>query len=251
MHFLSVADRNIMSPSVTRKSPALRPDGSRCPVRLVIADDHAVVRQGIHGMLAGTEMAIIAEADDGLEAERLARTLLPDLLLLDIALPGQRGIAVLHALRAAGFTFPVVFFSMYPASQYAEHVCRAGAQGFISKDAGRDVLLAGLRQAMMPVHAQSGQKPTTNPPPPETGHTATATESGTQTHPDPARLDSLSRREQAVFQALIQGYSARAIAEQLGISDKSVGTYRRRLLDKLGLSGNAELIALAARNDLV
>jgi DNA-binding NarL/FixJ family response regulator len=192
--------------------------------RLLIADDHQVVRQGLRDMLAGCpDMSIVAEAADGLEAERLARSLALDLIVLDMALPGKRGIEVLKDLRAGGVDVPVVFFSMYEASQFSDAVKRAGGQCFISKGADGDSVIACLRSVL------AGNSCFVRLAPPPAG--------------EQAAFARLSVRELDVLRGLRRGLPAKTIAVQLGITDKSVATYRRRILDKLGVANNAELIA--------
>lgn len=198
--------------------------------RLLIADDHQVVRQGLREMLAECpDLEIVAEAADGREAERLARSLPLDLIVLDMALPGKRGIDVLKELRASGISTPVVFFSMYPAAQFSDAVKRAGGQCFISKDADGDRVVACLRRVLagdncfVPFSARSPA--------------------------DGTAFAKLSAREMEVLRGLRLGLPAKVIASQLGITDKSVATYRRRILDKLGVANNAELIALVLSCD--
>jgi len=200
--------------------------------RLLIVDDHTVVRDGLREIARRDPgLAVAAEAADGDEALRLAREGGFDLLLLDVSLPGRNGIEVLRELRAGGSSLPVLFFSMHPAAQYADYVRRQGAQGFLSKDADGDAVRAAMLRII------------------EGG---TAFPSRSRTSPTPVGADPfahLSRREAEVMVGLIRGDSLEDIANSLGVSAKSVTTYRRRLLDKLGLHGNAELAALAARQD--
>jgi DNA-binding NarL/FixJ family response regulator len=200
--------------------------------RLLLVDDHQVVRQGLRDALGRpADLYIVAEADDGLTAERLARTGGADLMIIDIALPRKRGIEVLNALRADGIMLPVLFFSMYPASQYADFVRRAGAQGYVSKDADMAVLLHAIRRIL-----NGGSSFPSGHRAPACGHA----------EGDPLR--SLSRREFEVFQGLIAGTGVQDMAAGFGITPQSVTTYRRRLLDKLGVASNAELVVLASRH---
>lgn len=197
--------------------------------RIIIADDHQVVRQGLRDILSRTtDLQVVGEAVDGAEAEAMARTELADLLILDIALPIRRGIQVLESLRADGIKLPVLFFSMYSASQYVEYVRHAGAQGFIGKDAEESDLLRAIRRILAGGSSFSGRS---------------------RNVPDLAAGDNpfkaLSRRELEVMQALAEGTSILDIAARLGVSTQSVTTYRRRLLEKLGLKSNAELVSLA------
>lgn len=197
--------------------------------RVIIADDHLVMRQGLREILSRTrDLSVVGEAVDGAEAEALARAGQADLLILDIAMPVQRGIQVLESLRADDIKLPVLFFSMYPASQYVEYARQAGAQGFISKDANE----AGLLRAIRRIVAGGTSFPARD-------RARSVSTSGN----DPFK--ALSRREFEVMQALASGISILETAARLGISSQSVTTYRRRLLEKLGVGSNAELVTLA------
>lgn len=195
--------------------------------RIVIADDHQVVRQGLRDILSRTaDMQVVGEAVDGAEADALARAGEADLLILDIALPIRRGIQVLESLRADGIKLPVLFFSMYSASQYVEYARQAGAQGFVGKDADEGDLLRAIRRII----AGGSSFPARYRTVPASGNDL---------------FNTLSRREFEVMQDLVAGTSIVEIAEKLGVSSQSVTTYRRRLLEKLGVKSNAELVSLA------
>ena len=196
---------------------------------VIIADDHQVVRQGLREILSRTiDLEVTGEAVDGAQAEALARSGTADLLILDIALPIRRGIQVLESLRADGVNLPVLFFSMYSASQYVDYAKQAGAQGFVSKDADATDLLRAIRRIL----AGSTSFPARHRIAPDAASSN-----------DP--FTSLSRREFEVMQALTSGTSILEIAALLGVSTQSVTTYRRRLLEKLGIATNAELVTLA------
>lgn len=199
------------------------------PARLIIADDHEVVRQGLRSVLdQASDLTVVAEAADGATAERLAREVPADLLILDISLPVKRGLQVLESLRAEGLRLPVLLFSMHPAAQYVAFARRNGAQGFIGKSANSSELLRVIRRIVaggtwFPARVRGGA------------------EKG-----DPFAV--LSRREAEVMRGLLRGEPLGVIAGNLGVGAKSVSTYRRRLLDKLGLASNADLAALATRH---
>jgi DNA-binding NarL/FixJ family response regulator len=198
--------------------------------RILIADDHEVVRQGLRDILAlAPDLTVVAEAADGVEAERMARERPAELLILDIALPRRTGMAVLESLRASGVLLPVLLFSMYPAAQYAEFARRAGAQGFVGKDADAASLLRAIRRVLNGEMAFPERR---------------SAETGAR-EDDPFR--SLSPREFEVMMGLLQGDSLDQIATRMSVGAKSVSTYRARLLVKLGLSSNVELAALATR----
>jgi DNA-binding NarL/FixJ family response regulator len=198
---------------------------------LLVADDHAVVREGLREIVKQSPgLRIAGEAADGDSALRLARGGGFDLLILDISLPPRNGMQVLHDLRAGGSALPVLFFTMHPAGQYADYARRQGAQGFVNKDEDSRTLLTAISSIL-----DGG---TYFP-----GSAAHRRGSGGDNP-----FSELSRREAEVMAGLLRGDSLDMIAGDLGIGAKSVTTYRRRLLDKLGVCSNAELATLAARH---
>lgn len=200
--------------------------------RLIIADDHAILRQGLRDLVARTsDLEVVAEAADGREALSLSRSTSADLLILDIALPGMRGLEVLEAMHTSGIALPALLYSMYPTAQYADAARRAGARGFVSKSDDTDDLLEAIRHVLaggtyFPRAERIAPRP--------------------EAAADP--FMSLSRRENDVMLGLVRGANLLQIAADIGVGVKSVTTYRRRLLDKLGVRSNAELAALAARH---
>jgi two-component system, NarL family, invasion response regulator UvrY len=202
--------------------------------RLIIADDHQVVRQGLRNLFSRTaDLRIVAETGDGLEAEHLARTLMADLLILDVAMPARRGVQILESLRADGVMLPVLFFSMYPPDQYVDYVRRAGAQGFVGKEADTSDLLRAVRQI------RSG------------GTCFPGRQRDRERISGEDLFGRLSRRESDVLRGLVAGASLIDIAVNLGLNPRTVTTYRRRLLEKLGVTSNAELVVLAMRQGLI
>jgi DNA-binding NarL/FixJ family response regulator len=197
--------------------------------RIIIADDHLVVRQGLRDILGQRDdLEVVAEARDGAMAEQLVRTTLAELLILDIGLPLRRGIAVLERLRADGYGLAVLFFSMYPAAQYAAFAKKAGAQGFIGKEASADELLRAVYQVLAGGNSFPRSTTTLDKSDPVNGIFAT-----------------LSPRERQVLQGLLEGTRLQDLSQILGVSTKTLSTYRARLLSKLGVQSNAELVALA------
>lgn len=197
--------------------------------RLIIADDHPMVCKGVCDIVAGlADAEVVATAYDGEEAEHLARTIPADLLILDIALPRKSGLKVLEALRAEDRALPVLFFSMYPASQYVPYLRQQGAQGFLGKEANESTLVAAIRKIL------AGK--TVFPESAASGHGRRSMRGG-----------RLSAREDEVMRHLLRGVPLVVIAAEMGNSAQSVTTYRRRLLDKLNVTNNAELIALMQR----
>jgi len=203
--------------------------------RIIIADDHLVVRQGLREILGQRgDLEIVAEASDGDMAEQLARSNLAELMILDIGLPLQRGISVVKRLRADGYVLPVLFFSMYPASQYAETAKNVGAQGFVGKEASASELLGAVERVLgggtsFPLRKSRPVKSTI------VGDC----------------FASLSKREQQVMQGLLTGTSLSALGHSMGVSTKTISTYRARLLKKLEVQSNAELLTLALSHGIL
>lgn len=196
--------------------------------RLIVVDDHRVVRDGLREMIRRTDIRIVAEAADGVEALREIEANEADLLILDISLPVLGGIELLKKLRQQGASLPVLFFSMHPPEQYAAFLQKSGAQGFLSKEAGAQEVLDAIDKVVR------GETyfPTLDPL--------------TASHPSDA-LASLSPRERQVMFGMLEGKSQTEIARELQVTNKSVGTYRGRILSKCGVRNNAELIVFATR----
>jgi DNA-binding NarL/FixJ family response regulator len=197
--------------------------------RVILADDHAMVRQGVRDLVrSNTDWEVVGEARDTEEAERLARSVAADLMILDVAMPSRGGVAVLEALRASSIMLPILVFSMVPPRQYIPHLKSGGAQGFVGKDEDEQTLLVAMRSVM-----GGGTYFPRGP-----------TQRQEFLYTPPGILSKLSSREAVLVQAILAGKPLVLLAQELGISAQSVGTYRRRVLDKLGVANNAELIGL-------
>lgn len=202
---------------------------------ILIADDHRVVRDGLREMLHDeADLEIVAEAASGPEALYLAQLGGIDLLILDITLPGFSGVRLLQNLREKQVSIPVLFFSMHPPDQYAAFLNNGGAQGFVSKSADSSEVIAAIRKVI-----KGGT------------HFPTLNRKTSRRKLSEPVIDALSDRERAVMLGIIHGNALNEIAQNLGITAKTVGTYRARLLGKLGLNNNAELIAFASRLGLL
>lgn len=198
------------------------------PKRILVVDDHHVVRLGLRNLIdCSDDLKVVGELAHGDEVEKVVAKTPADLLILDIAMPDKSGIQVLQTLRRNGHTLPILIFSMHPSAQYADFVRRHGAQGFIDKGEEGAEMLRAIRQIV------AGETYFPNLPGDEqrTG----------------GPFATLSRRESEVLNGILRGDSLQSIAAALSIGPKSVSTYRRRLLDKLGVESNAELAAMATR----
>jgi DNA-binding NarL/FixJ family response regulator len=202
------------------------------PRRLLLVDDHPVFRQGVRRVLAdGLADVHIGEADDGLTALNQLRSDEWDLVLLDVTLPGPDGLEVLKEVRAEFPRVPVLVVSMHPADQFASRMIAAGAVGYVTKDADPSELLRAVTLAL------KGQRYV----PPSAGATPD----------DDLRHQHLSDREYQVLRMVASGLTVSQIAQELSISVKTVSTYRARVLEKMGMENNAELMHYAMRRGLV
>lgn len=196
--------------------------------RLIVVDDHPIVRQGLRATLAAEPgLQVVGEAADGEAAEALARSLPAELMVLDVQLPRRSGIEVLRALRRDGIALPVLFYTMVPLPQYAAYLRRAGAQGIVGKDADEHEVLQAIHRVL------GGETVFPQALRPRSAAPARA-----------AAVSALSAREAQVLEALVQGQPLVEIAARMGVGVSSVSTYRRRVLDKLECSSNAELIRI-------
>jgi len=208
-------------------------------LRVAIVDDHEIVRAGFHEMLADElDIAVAFEAASGEEALEMLREAGCDVLLLDLALPGQSGVDVLRTLRQRHAGLRVLVLTGYPEERYALAMIRNGADGYLCKECERGELLRAVRVVAQGRRYLSSRM---------TELLADEMVGGGPTVPH----EQLSERELQVFLRLARGESVSQIGGALNLSVKTVSTYRSRLLEKLGMGSNAELAAYAVRNGLV
>lgn len=208
-------------------------------LRVAIVDDHAIVRAGFREMLADEVGIVVAfEAASGEEALALLQETGCDVLLLDLALPGQSGIDVLRSLRLHQAKPRVLVLTGFPEERYALAMIRNGADGYLCKECERDELLRAVRTVAQGRRYLS----------PRMAELLADELTGAGAA---APHQQLSERELQVFLRLARGQSVSQIGEALRLSVKTVSTYRSRLLEKLGVGSNAELAAYAVRNSLL
>jgi len=209
-------------------------------LRVAIVDDHEIVRAGFREMLADElGIAVAFEAASGEEALARLQDTACDVLLLDLALPGQSGVDVLRTLRQRHSELRVLVLTGYPEERYALAMIRNGADGYLCKECGRDELLQAVRTVAQGRRYLS----------PHMAELLADELAGGS--PAAAPHLQLSERELQVFLRLARGQSVSAISGVLNLSVKTVSTYRSRLLEKLGVTSNAELAAYALRNGLL
>jgi two-component system invasion response regulator UvrY len=221
-------------------------------IRVLICDDHLIVRQGIKQVLADADDIVLAgEAANGPEAITQVRAMAaagapPQVLLLDIALPLRDGLDVLKALKDEFPKLPVLMLSTYPDRQYAVRSLKLGAAGYLNKSADSEQMIAAIRKVaggglfITPAVAEQ----LANAIGADAGGAAGAG-AGKPAH------EALSRREYQVFRLLATGHSVGEIAEQLVLSSNTVSTYRARILEKTGARNDVELALYAVRQELL
>lgn len=214
------------------RAPAKTPRKSR----VLIIDDHVMVREGVAEIIEHAEDLCVcgtaSTANEGLEA---LSKLKPDLVLVDITLPGKNGVEFIKDARAMKPELPVLVMSMHDESLYADRVLRAGGRGYIRKQEGGDKLIEAMRRVLRGDIAVSEKI---------TGRLLEKF-SGRKTMDSP--LESLSDRELEVFQLIGQGKTMKQIADELHLSPKTIEVHRSHIREKLGVTSAAELVAYAAR----
>jgi len=208
-------------------------------IRILVADDHAVVREGLKQILSGMhDMVIAGEASDGYQALDQARKGDYDLVLLDIAMPGMSGLDVLKQLKSEKAELPILMLSIYPEEQYAIRSLKAGASGYLAKESAPEELIAAVRKV-----CRGGKYVTSS----------LAEKLATYLYPDRERSlhELLSDREYQVVLMIASGKTVSEIASALSLSVKTISTNRSRALAKLGMKTNAEITHYAIKNGLV
>jgi len=209
-------------------------------IRILLADDHTVLRAGLRALLAGQcDLEVIGEASDGAEAIRLAQTLHPDVVVMDIGMPGVNGIDATARIKRTLPGVKVLILSMHDDQGYLRQVLRVGASGYVLKRAADTELLAAIRAAargevfLDPAMAKA------------------LVEEVVQPSRSSAAEPVLSDREREVLRLLAYGHTNQQVADRLCIGVKSVETYKARLMEKLGLKGRAELVRYALQHGIL
>jgi len=208
-------------------------------VRVLIVDDHAMMREGLRRILEECgDIEIAAEARTGEEAvERVAEQDL-DVVLLDVSLPGRGGVDALRQIKALRPSLPVLIVSMHPEEQYGLRVLAEGAAGYVMKERPPAELIGAIRKV-----ASGGRYVT----PSLAERLVAQLSGGVSGRPH----EVLSTREDQVMRLIASGRSLKQVAEELGLSPKTISTYKRRILQKMNVGTSAELIRYAIENGLV
>ncbi|HEY4364244.1 MAG TPA: response regulator transcription factor [Bryobacteraceae bacterium] len=211
--------------------------------RILVADDHALIRQGIRALLSvDPELRIIAEASDGREAVALAEKLRPDVAIIDIRMKELNGIDVISQLVRYSPSTAIIALSMFSDERYVNRAVRAGAKAYVLKDSSDDDLLRAVRAVQM---GQSFFSPAV-------ARVLLDAYARKDEGPDiEDRHELLSEREREVYQLLAEGRTNKMIADSLGVSVHTVETHRIRIMAKLDVHNMAELVLSAVRRGIV
>jgi DNA-binding NarL/FixJ family response regulator len=208
-------------------------------IRLMLADDHAIIRDGLKKILStAQDMHVAAEAVDGTDViERLRNTAI-DVLLLDMSMPGRSGIALIQQIKASYPALPVLVLSMYRETQYAVQAIRAGAAGYLTKNAESGELMDAIRRVVRGGTVVSA---------------LVAEKLVRQLHQSASSLPHtlLTAREFQIFQMLVEGNGINEIAHCLALSNKTVSTHKANILAKMDIPSTAGLVHYAIQHGLI
>lgn len=208
-------------------------------IKVLIADDHPIVRQGLRQILSGvSDMTVAGEAVDGQETLAQVRAGGWDVLVLDITMPGRSGFDILKELKHERPELPVLVLSIHAEEQFAVRVLKAGASGYLTKENAPAELIKAIRKVV------SGGRYISR-------GLAERLAFGLDADSDRPPHEALSDREFQVMQLMAGGKTLAEIADELSLSAKTVSTYRTRLLEKMNLKTNAEIIRYAIEHGLV
>jgi DNA-binding NarL/FixJ family response regulator len=211
-------------------------------ITVLLVDDHPVLRTGLRTLLQQSgDIEVIGEAGEGWEAVEMASALSPDVVIMDLALPGLGGLDAAREIKRRGLSCEVLVLTAQAEERYLFPVLQAGGSGYVRKDVADEELVQAVRtvaggQVYLEPQAQSMLLRNYLQP----------------DRPEPVdEFDGLSSRERQVLQLTAEGYSSRAIAEKLDISPKSIETYRGRVMEKLNLADRPSLVRYALRKGLL
>lgn len=208
-------------------------------LRILVVDDHVLVRSGIRRILADEpDIEYVGEADTATQALKRIRSEQWDVIVMDINMPGHNTLDVLRLIKLEKPDLPVLILTMYPEEQYAMRVLKEGAAGYITKSSAPDNLISAIHKV---VEGGAYVSP------------ALALQLATQLRnkPKATLYDLMSNREFMVLCAIAEGKHLNQIADELNLSAKTISTYRTRVLNKLGMHSNTELVRYALEHGLI
>jgi len=211
-------------------------------ISVILVDDHPILRTGLRTLLEQEkDIRVVAESGDGREAVEMVAQHMPDVVVMDLALPGLSGLDATREIRQRGLRCAILVLTAQAEERYLFPVLQAGGAGYVRKDIADDELVRAVRtvaQGQVYLDSQAQAMLLQGYLKPEHGQNRDV-------------FDGLSSRERQVLQLTAEGYSSRAIADQLSISPKSVETYRARVMQKLDLTDRPALVRYALRKGLL
>ena len=211
-------------------------------VTIVLADDHPIVRHGLRMVLeSGQDFQVIGEVEDGLHVLDVVQELRPDVLILDVMMPGQNGLQIVRRVRSVAPQTRTIMLSMHGTEAYISESLRNGAMGYVLKSASAQLLVDAVRSVM------AGRR-YLSPPFSERAIEQYIQRADTQTLDV---FDTLTRREAEIFKWMAQGYKNSEISARLSISTRTVEVHRARIMQKLDISSPRELIRFALQRGIL
>lgn len=208
-------------------------------IEVLLADDHAIIRDGLKKILADTEdMVVAGEAMNGHAALDLVRERNWGLVVLDLSMPGRSGVELINLIKTERPQCPVLIFSMHPEEQYAVRALRAGASGYLSKEGDSDLILPALRKV-----AAGGVY--------FSARVAELLVSEAAPHAQSLPHTRLSDREYQIFDRIVRGLSLTAIAHELSLSIKTVSTHKSHIMSKMEMKNQVDLVRYAISHQLI
>lgn len=198
--------------------------------RILLADDHRIVLEGLRNLLEG-EFEVVGMVGDGRALVQKARELNPDVIVVDVSMPLLNGIEAVHQIRKAGSEARIIFLTMHPDVTYATRAYEAGASGYVLKHSAASELLTAIRDALKGKIYYSDQI--------------------SLSRSSPGDLQRLTPRQREVLQLVAEGRSAKEIASILNISPRTAEFHKYRIMEELNLNTNAELVQFAIKHGIV
>ena len=215
----------------------MSPTKADTKIRILLADDHQVLRSGLRALLnMEPDFDVVGEASNGIEAVKLAETLRPDIIVMDVSMPEMDGLKAAEEIQSLGLKAKIVILTVHADEQYLFQTLKAGASGFVHKSSADSELIDAIRTAN---RGDVFLYPSAIKKLLEEYLRGESRESDEK--------DPLTNRERQVLKATVEGYTNNEIAEQLVISPKTVDTYRQRIMEKLNLHHRSELIRYALK----
>jgi DNA-binding NarL/FixJ family response regulator len=231
----------------TTTRPAGGPAGDGAPIRVVLSDDHPVVRQGLRSFLEARGFAVVGEAGDGAEAVRVVEATRPDVLLTDLVMPGVDGIEAIRRLRAAGRPLGILVLTSFSGADQVIPAIRAGADGYLLKDAGPAALEDAIRAVQRGEPMLAPEAAAVVMARVAAGADEPSVATAPADHPDLARL---TPREREVLAGLGRGLTNRQLADELFVAEKTIKTHVSNVLAKLRVPDRTQAALFAVRTGL-